>query len=127
MSASDLISAFATDEIEIIRTGPGDFAQGKFIPGKRRCMTIFASVQPVNANEHLNLPESRRGKETIKIYTTTELNPSDEKKYIKADLILHEGLYYEVFSVAKWDGLSLPHYKVMAQKVDGQGDDHANK
>lgn len=120
---SDLVKSFATERLTISRFKPGKWVRGRFEKGKEKKLVIDASVQPLTPNEIVQLPEHRRNKETLKIYTCDRLFTSDESSTEPADVIRHDGKDYEIHKVSNWNiGTDLPHFKVIAVLIDGEGD-----
>jgi hypothetical protein len=75
---------------------------------------IEANVQPLNGREILQLPESDRTRQTLKIY-------SDEA--LPANSIVtrsFDGLKYEVLKRDHWIFQNIPHYKAFVALVDNQ-------
>ncbi len=119
---SDLVQEFATERLTISRFAPGKWRRGRFNRGKERSFIIDASVQQLSANEIVQLPEHRRNKETIKVYTCDRLFPTDEKSTHPSDIITHDGKNYEIHKVSNWNiGTDLPHYKAIGVMIDGEG------
>lgn len=59
----------------ILREAPGayDPATGLWVPGTRSHFSVFASVQPMTADDMKTLPEGRRSEGMVKMYTSTQL------------------------------------------------------
>lgn len=113
-----------TVEIKVIQPDvSGGYVDGRYVPGKKEIVLNFASVQPLKPSEIQMLPEGRRSIEAIKIYTDLKMFITDEKNSRKASLVEYDGKNYEVHMVANWAiGTDIPHFKVIAMKIDGEGE-----
>ena len=112
-----------TTTVSFKRHAPGAHVEGRYVEGGVTVLTAEASAQPLNGSEIKMLPEGRRNDEAMKFYTETKFQTSDEKNKINADLITYDGKEYEVHKVANWSiGTDIPHYKVIAVKLDGEGE-----
>jgi hypothetical protein len=76
--------------------------------------TIEAHIQPANGIELQDLPEGRHGRDTIKIYTDTQLYTVDEAAQRQPDKIIYDSKTYQVDRV--WDRNVI--YKALATKVE---------
>lgn len=111
-----------TEQLTVERHEKGIWQDGRFVKSELSGFEISASVQPLRGNEVKILPEHRRTSESLKIYTTDQLRTSDELNQLPADVIIHDGKRFEIFSVSNWSiGTDIPHYKIIAVKQDGQG------
>lgn len=94
--------------------------------------SFLASVQPATPDEIQALPEGVRARETLALYTTTELrtatNPrldagedpipaASPRGAVPADLVIVRGEVYEVVSIERWARIR-PHYKAIAVRAD---------
>lgn len=118
----DLIEEFGID-IRIIRYGAGIWQNdGTFLRGTPSEFHIIASVQPMGGNEIMRLPEHLRTKELVKVYSNVALRTADEKNQLPPDTIDFNGKLYEVQNVSTYGmETKLPHYKIIASKLDGEG------
>lgn len=99
----------------------GKYVLGKYHAGTERSFTVLGTIQPMDAKSMLLLPEGERTKETIRIYTGTELMTVDLKTGRKADVVTYRFREYEVHSVKFWESL-IPHFQIIAvqrNKKDG--------
>lgn len=113
-----MIKAFKTDEIKIKRYEQGRYVRGKFIEEGFKIIKVKANVQPMQPTELINLPESQRTKEGIKIYTDEILKTADEDKMTKADLVEWQDKEYEIHQIYDWSHSFLPYFKATAIKKD---------
>lgn len=117
-----LITSLMTETITVKRRAAGAWTSGVFVPGAETEIQMVASVQPLRANEILQLPEHRRTREAMKVFTHERLHTTDEKAQTPGDVVLHDGKRFEVHSVENWQiGTALPHYKSVLVKQDGEG------
>lgn len=115
-----------TESLPVIRYAAGSWETGNFVKGSITNLSIQASVQPMKANESMVLPEHRRSEESLKFYTETRLNTSDELNHLPADEVTHDGKVFQVMAVANWSiGTDIPHYKVLCLKKNDQGGGNA--
>ena len=121
--SESLINSLKTEELEVERfTEEGEWVKGRYREGRTECIMITASVQPMTPKETLLLPEARRTRESLKIYTHERLFTADEKIQRTPDIILHDNKRFEVLQVSNWQiGTCLPHYKAIAVKIEKEG------
>lgn len=111
MSLADAIARFATPHT--VKRAGGAFVSGRWQAGAAEEIGIDASVQPATAKELERLPEGQRTRETLAVYTTTELRIAAPGQ--AADRLEHDGVTYEVQSVEPW-GVG-GYFKALAAKV----------
>jgi len=78
---------------------------------------IYASVQPLRAEEMALLPEARRQTAAYLIFTDTEIRAAKEGVGQQADRIVLNGDDFEIFSVERWRNNVISHYKATAVKI----------
>jgi hypothetical protein len=76
--------------------------------------TIQAHIQPAKGIELQDLPEGRHGRDTIKIYTVTELKTVDETAKTQPDQIVYLGKKYQVDLVKIRNVV----YKALATRIE---------
>lgn len=104
----------------------GNWVNGHYVKSPGETIEIQASIQPMRGNEVLVLPEHRRSERSIKIYSETRFQESDEEHNLPADEFEYDGVIFQVFQCMNWEiGTDIPHYKTIALKKNGQGS-HAN-
>ena len=108
-----MINIFSEDLVVIRPTTEGAYVLGKFVPSKSTNLKIKATIEPMNAQTLLLLPEGERVKESIRIYTDVELFTVDSLKTKRADVVCYRGREYEVQMVKHWTTL-IPHFAVVA-------------
>ena len=72
---------------------------------------IKLDVQPLSADELLNLPEGERVVKRLKAYGRPKLTPADEASGTPGDRLYYYGDWYECKSVQIWDWGILAHYE----------------
>lgn len=77
-------------------------------------LDITASVQPMRPDEKVILPEGERERESIKLYTVSELFTMDEETKQPADVINWEGKKFDVFQVSRYKMGVQDHTKAIA-------------
>ena len=92
--------------VKILRRAVGSVGDdGYYVPGTEQELTIFASVQPLNANEYTQIAaDGARNVRYIKAYTNTPLHPAKEAGWAntedsgpwEADTILWQGSRFQV-------------------------------
>ena len=99
----------------------GSYVDGLWEDSARSTSTIRGSFQPIRGNELVNLPEAQRTRELVKIYTEAELRTEDTTAKTVADILIYNGIEYEVIQVSIWPSVTgIPHYKVFAARKDIQ-------
>ena len=100
------------------RFAGGHMERGRWVDGTESSVSAIASVQPFTSRQLLLLPEGKRQKGWVKIFTSTELTCLEgEGENQQADQVLYNGSYYEVQSRDKWDNC-LKHYEYDAARVN---------
>ena len=112
------MSSFRKTKLKVKRRPPGEYDSSGFfkISGVEEEFDIYCSVQPVSGSEMLLLPENKREKEIIKLYTSTELYSVEKGNPINSDLVIIGGDEYEVFKVIAWNNNIISHYKIFVSK-----------
>jgi len=113
-----LIDNFVTDIINITRFEAGSLVKGKYVAGATNNFDIEAAVIPISGKELVLLPEGERTKEMIVIYSDVELLTVNEKDFKKADRLSWRGKDYEIHKVEDWTKTDLPHYRIIAMKLE---------
>jgi hypothetical protein len=95
-------------------------SDGRPVAGASTDASIKASVQVANGDDMKLLPEGFRASETIKLYTTTALQPADQHDGTEADRIVRDSIVYQVQHVEPQHPL-IPHYKALATRLREAG------
>lgn len=77
---------------------------------KFETFTFTGSVQPISGLEILQVPEGDRTRQVMNVFTSFELKGED--------LVVRDGVDYEVRTVEKWVQLSLAHFKARIVRKD---------
>lgn len=117
----DMIQSFQAGEVILLRSESISWQLGRAVKGPVENFPIIASVQNLKPNERLLLPEGRRTREAVKVYTEMKLRTTDEANSLPADILVWRGKQYEIMSVEDWTQTDLPHYLAIATKLDGEG------
>lgn len=111
--------------VTVTRDSAGDYdSDGVYQPGGTSPVDIEMHIQPLESERSGNQElANRMGLESvdglIRIYSNSELYPSNNTAKTKADRITYSGKTYEVTEVSKY-GTLLPHWRCIAQVVDPQ-------
>lgn len=95
----------------------GTITNGIFTEGAETQYSFTASVQPLNPAEIEQLPEGRRNKKPLWLFTSTKLN---EVTSSNPDIVIIDGERYEVDKVHPWQNGILNHYKCLVMGVEIQ-------
>lgn len=104
MNAAALINRFGK-AVTVKRFPAGDFVDGTytFDPDDIQDISVVMSIQPLNGQELLNLPEGQRTRTNVKGYCATLLRTSDQLARTKADLVVDGAKTYEVWRCSPWE------------------------
>lgn len=120
MGTLSLINRFKKDVVTVKRKAAGSYIEGVFTDGEETEIEITGSIQPLNGKELLVLSEGNRVKDTIKIYTDSELR-TDKSSTCVADLIEYNNKIWQVMNVFDYSttiaGTTLTHYKALCVNV----------
>jgi hypothetical protein len=111
MSAFDVFMK----NITVKRKASGHYTDGLWVDVGENTLTIKGDLQPLTPNEMQSLPEGRRIDDSQILYTETFLRSVVGND--NPDVVLVEGVRYEVVKVYDWSGY-LKHYKVLISKVE---------
>lgn len=106
--------------VEVVRNSPikGEYVDGEWVEGPKITFTIEANVQPMSNWDLLQMPESERTKEWIKIYSAEEIRKAVEGPGgHEADHILWDGEVYRVMKLKSYKMGVLDHWHGMAARV----------
>ncbi|MEW5804288.1 MAG: hypothetical protein AB1847_19505, partial [bacterium] len=95
-----------SEKILVTRKIPGSYVNGHFVEGKDRYYTVKADIQPLSGKEILQLAEADRIRESLKIFTTFELEFGDTVKRGQKN--------YEIQKIADFFFSRVPHYEAIA-------------
>ena len=107
-------------QLDLTRSAPGSYVNGKWVEGTTSVVTIKANVQPVIKSTDLSmLPEGDRAKAALEIYSPDEIRMLKEgtNGYI-ADRFTWNGEEYEVMKAVRWQMGHLDHVHAIAKRVE---------
>lgn len=102
------------------RYNAGAYVAGRWVEGSLADSSADAkgSIQPVRDREIQYLPEGKRNREAIVIYTANEIRTEDEGASLPPDIVVTRGKRFEVarvwYHTTPWT-----HYKAICFLVDG--------
>ena len=109
-----LVGAFSQQTVTVTHRAAGSWTDGRYTDGAASTATIKAAVYPATGEQLDRLPEARRSRETIAIFTDSALTPGAAPSGAGADVITYGSDTYEVATVKRW----VPGgYETLAQKV----------
>lgn len=98
----------------------GTYVAGRWVEGALADSSVDAkgSIQPIRDREIQYLPEGRRNREAIVIYTAKDIRTEDEGAGLPPDIVLSRGKQFQVsrvwYHTTPWT-----HYKAICFLVDG--------
>lgn len=102
----------------VIRTLPGSYVNGVWVPGGEVPEMIYATIQPLSDQDLINLPAGRRASDMVKVYTKTRLTTvEDAGENKQPDKILWDGDQYEITAIAVRQMRVIPHFRYWATKI----------
>lgn len=105
--------------VDVIRRLPGAYVDGKWVDGGTETFQIEANVQPFNYKDELQLKESERARQWVKVYTATRLNGLEQgENGVRGDVIEWEGYQYQVMRVHNYSMTVLDHYKALCARLE---------
>lgn len=115
MDMAETIESFA-DVLEVQRTAPAYYVEGRALHAKAASTTITAVVQPASARDTQRLPENLREVETIAVWCEFPLRGASVAAATPADRVVWDGRTYEVKTVESWKQLG-NYVKALATRV----------
>ena len=97
------------------KTITGGFTGGRFVKNAPVPGTFEGSVQPITGLEADALQIGRVDEGTVKVYTDTELNVSQQETDKSGDLIEWEGREYEIVQKHTNQNGLINHFKYIAE------------
>ena len=93
-----------SETVSITRRAAGthDATSGLYVQGADSAVVATASLQPLSMREIEALPEGIRQRASFKLYTATELHPTDPTTQALGDQFTHNGITYEVTGLQNW-------------------------
>ena len=103
------------------RTTQGGYVDGYWVDGEEtEQFTARMSVQPLRGFEFEALPEGRRGRQSVRLYSSKRLKPILDNDGT-ADRVVINGEEFEVYSTEPWQNGVQSHYKSIAQLIVDEG------
>ena len=104
--------------ITVSRYGAATKTDGVWVAATPTTFTMVASMQPMEGDELLMVPEGDREREHITIFTDTLLRTIDQEALTGADVVTWNGNDYEVKKVRNYRMGALDHYECIASRVN---------
>lgn len=113
---SGTLADFVSDTLTVTRAADaGTYTDGIFVPPTTSTVSIAALVVPVVGGEQLlRLPEGRRSRDAIEVYSASALRVDAPGQ--KPDVIAYNGHSWEVDVVDDWSGAG-NFYHSLATKI----------
>lgn len=109
--------SFRTEKI-VLTEKAGTYVEGEYVRGERSSTTIMASGQPVLIGQDIDVvPSGRVITDYRKFYTNTKLNALDNEDLYQPDIIVDNGIGYEIMSIERNTCNVISHEKYIAVKV----------
>ncbi len=105
--------SFFRKSITVKRSSPQSFSKGIAIPGTQVSTQILASVQPLNSQERLVLPEGIREISRFTVFTDYALRSEDKSLKTPGDIVVIENKEYTVLIVDSWKNSVIPHTRAV--------------
>lgn len=109
------MSLFNTTVITVTPRSTGSRVNGRYVETPDTSYEITGSWQPATPREIQSLPEGRRERSVMKIYTSSELTNFSANQ--NPDRVTVGGRTYEVFGKERWGNGLIPHFKYLVTEV----------
>ncbi len=103
MDLSGAVLMLASGNYNVVRREPPVYVSGRRQEPAHTTIPIIASVQPASGFVVERLPEGKRDRETIMLYTRTRLQTANTVE--EADFVYIDGGTFEVETVQRWNRL----------------------
>ena len=102
------------------RSTTGYYEKGQWKKGRPVDLEFCGTAQPASGKTIELLPEGKRNIETISVFAPikVEFTPADFEKKTGGDLIIYDDKHYEVLVAKKGNVGLIPHWELVASKVD---------
>lgn len=129
VSPSDVSSGGAIDDlcdaVEMLESGtytvkrrdPAGYVRGRRVPSLETIFDVDASVQPASGLEVQRLPEGKRNRETMVVFSCVELKTA-QRGLQEPDILIIDGALFEVESVKRWAALG-NYYRAVVTRTPG--------
>lgn len=112
---SNAITTLASGTYAVTRRSGSSYSAGRLVVGTGTAISIIASVQPATGLVVRRLPEGKRNREAMTLWTKTELKTAQAAQL--CDLIVIDGGTFEVESVQRWAALG-NFYECVVLRLD---------
>ena len=106
----------------ILRSFEGEYVDGFYQEPPKQELCVWGNIQPASeSNRATFLAEGDRSKEAILLICNERVfmpNSMYNGKLIKADIIVHDGAYWEVIGVKTHQNETLPHTEAIAIRLN---------
>lgn len=103
---------------KLLTEAPGSHIDGVWQPGVRSVTQCVASVQPDDEVQDLQpLGEGRHESDRVKVYTSSSLLVSADGENIQPDIVVQDGVGYELVSRAAYRAGVISHYRYKATRI----------
>lgn len=113
MSAAFAIDFYAKDYSRL-RTGAGNYVDGRWVDGTPTSVTIRAAVFSPSGRDLYDLPEGQRERIVWTIWSREELRTADEDAQTVADAVQIQGRWFRVFKV--WPRVEGDYHKALLER-----------
>jgi hypothetical protein len=112
---SDAVAMLASGSYTVTRPVAASLVDGWAVPGLSAVQTfaIVASVQPASGRDVERLPEGLRDRETMALFTATELRVAVPASGLPGDRLEVDGFTFEVHAHERWAALGNFHRYVI--------------
>ena len=94
----------------------GEWVRGEWVASHQNA-TFLGSIQPTSGKDTDFLPQARRDKGAVKVYSNTPLRVSQEGTDQSGDIVSWQGRDYELVTALPYQNAIISHYKYLAVDV----------
>ena len=96
----------------------GNYVKGQWIPGEPDDTPFKGSWQPASGKTLELLPEGKRSREAYRCFAPIKIDfrSADAHGDKEADMVLCNGVEYEVTTAAEWNNGILPHWNLICTR-----------
>jgi hypothetical protein len=95
--------------------GEGGYIDGRWVDGAVTESTMVGSIQPLSGRELASLEIGRADLGKVKIYSSTELQVSNDGGDEKGTIVFYRNKKYEVIQEMAFDNNLISHFKYIAE------------
>lgn len=117
MSLNGIIDAnrLGTGIYLVTRTAIGTRTLGRYTAGAVTTFSSNLGIEPASGRQLRDLPESRRGDETLTVYSPVELGT--ERPGFEPDQVAYLGEQWTIVSSKRWEGFGEIHWECLMQRA----------